>query len=110
MSKKGKFTVFFTVLALLLAGALYAGSLNQTNPPTDPGTAMYTLEDIYQRLLNGTTATKRTGDFVEPSAGPGSTGHTLDDIYNLIGGPASVPKTGANETATTTYTEVAGED
>ncbi|QTA91472.1 DUF1566 domain-containing protein [Desulfonema magnum] len=103
MNKKGRFTVFLSLLALLVSGVAYAGNLNQTNPPSDSGTAMYTLENIYNRLLDGTEGTKRGVHFAGPSSGPtAGTGHTLDDIYNLI--RALVPKTGQ----TTQY--VAGDD
>jgi len=85
-----------TAAAIILMPALplFAGNLDQTLAPDDPATAMFTLEDIYNRLLNGTTATKRVGPFAEPGAGPAATGHTLDDIYNLIGTRAFVPETG----------------
>ncbi len=54
MNKKGKLTVFLTLLALLVSGAAYAGNLSPTAGPSDPATAMYTLEDIYKRLLDRT--------------------------------------------------------
>ena len=57
-----------------------AGSLNDTGAPDSSTSAMYTLEDIYNRLNAGTTGAKRSGAFTEPSSGPGSTGHTTDDI------------------------------
>ncbi len=86
------------ILAIMLAAAAFAGSLN---PPTGGGPgvsggpgAMYTLENIYQRLLNGTAGAKRVGPFAEPGASPSATGHTLNDVYNLIGTRAFVPKTG----------------
>jgi len=83
------------VFAVMAMTPAFAGSLDQAASPTSAGGgAMYTLEDIYQRLLNGTVATKRVGPFKEPTLGPAATGHTLDDIYNLIGAPAAVPKTG----------------
>jgi len=83
------------VLAIMVAAAAFAGSLDQAASPTSAGGgAMYTLENIYQRLLNGTTATKRVGPFAEPLAGPAATGHTLDEVYDLIGTRAFVPKSG----------------
>jgi len=88
-------TVMAAVFAVMAMTPAFAGSLDQAASPTSAGGgAMYTLEDIYQRLLNGTVATKRVGPFKEPTLGPAATGHTLDDIYNLIGAPAAVPKTG----------------
>jgi len=66
---------------------LYAqtgGSLNAPAAPTEPGSAMFTLEDIYNRLNDGTTGAKRTGSFVEPGAGPADNlGKTLDDVMGI---------------------------
>ncbi len=66
-------TAFITV-GLFLPGLISAGDLEPTAGPDDSGSAMYTLEDIYNRLNDNTTATKRTGAFTEPSAAPASTG------------------------------------
>jgi hypothetical protein len=41
---------------------------------------MFTIEDIYNRLNDGTAGAKRSGAFTEPSSGPGSTGKTLDEV------------------------------
>jgi hypothetical protein len=60
----------------LLAG----GTLDAPAAPTDAGSAMYTLEDIYNRLNDGTAGTKRSGAFVEPSSGPTVQGKTLDEV------------------------------
>jgi len=57
-----------------------AGDLNPTSGPTDAGSAMYTLEDIYNRL-DGAQASAPTG-FTEPTSGPASTGKTLTEVYN----------------------------
>jgi hypothetical protein len=67
-------------LGLLCAGAAQAGSLTAPATPDDPSSAMFTLEDIYQRLDSGAPGALRTGPFAEPTAGPGSTGHTLNDV------------------------------
>ena len=89
-------TVMAAVFAILAMMPAFAGNPDTpTGAPTDPASAMFTLEDIYQRLLNGTAGAKRTS-FAGPTAGPISgTGHTLDDVYNLIGTRAFIPKTGA---------------
>lgn len=60
-----------------------AGNLDSPATPASADSAMYTLEDIYHRLNNGTPGAKRTGAFVEPSAGPNSTGHSTDEIMGL---------------------------
>ncbi len=81
--------VLLTTAAVALAGT--AGTLE---PVADPAnTLSYTLEDIYQRLNDGTTVISTT--FAEPDAGPvAGTMHTLNDIYDLVGKRAPVPKTG----------------
>jgi hypothetical protein len=95
------------VIGVLLSTAVvFAGSLDPSAGPTDPGSQMYTLEQIYDRL-SGDGNANRMGAFQEPSSAPGSTMHTLDDIYALAW-PARVPKTGAR--AMSGYTLVAGED
>ncbi|MCK5524749.1 MAG: DUF1566 domain-containing protein, partial [Thiomargarita sp.] len=76
---------------------LLAGDLNSPAAPTDAGSAMFTIEDIYKRLDTGEEATAPSGGFTEPTSAPGSTGHTLTEVYekadaamNKVG----VPKTG----------------
>ncbi len=70
---------FAFVLSLVVTVMVLAGSTDSPGSPTDAGSQMYTLEQIYQRLTNGTAATKMT-TFTEPSSGPGSTMNTLDEI------------------------------
>jgi len=73
-------TVMAAVFAVLAMTPAFAGNLDQTAAPTDPASAMFTLEDIYQRLATGTAGTKRTS-FAGPTAGPiAGTGHTLDEV------------------------------
>ena len=72
--------VVFCVLFLFIPIVAFAGSLDDPGAPTSASSAMYTLEDIYNRLNAGTAGAKRTGAFTEPSSAPGSTGHTTDDI------------------------------
>ncbi|WP_069471319.1 hypothetical protein [Candidatus Marithrix sp. Canyon 246] len=43
---------------------------------------MYTIEEIYNRLNDGTEGTKRSGAFTESNAVPASTGKTLDDVMS----------------------------
>jgi len=67
--------------AVVFSSPLLAGSLDSPAAPTDAGSAMFTLEDIYNRLNDGTAGSKRSGAFAEPSSGPtAGTGHTLDEI------------------------------
>jgi hypothetical protein len=81
--------VFLSSAVVVLAGNL--------NPPAGPANAasqMVTLEQIYQRLDDGTETAKMTS-FTEPAIGPvNGTMHTLEEIYDLIGERAPVPKTG----------------
>ena len=73
--------ICFMGLFLLFPFSALAGSLDSPAAPTAAGSAMYTLSDIYNRLTAGTTGTKRSGAFAEPSAGPTSgTGRTLDEV------------------------------
>jgi len=99
------------VAMLVLAGVstgVRAGDLDSPAAPNNAGSAMYTLEDIYNKLDTRAAVSKRAGAFEEPSAGPGSTGRTTDDIMGLITSRAPVAKTGAGDLSD--YTEVAGED
>ncbi len=86
--------VVFIFTGLFLPGLVVAGDLGPPAAPTEDASAMYTLEDIYNRLNENTIATKRTGGFTEPPPGPiSSTGHTMDQIYDLAI-PTQVEKTG----------------
>ena len=64
---------------LFSAVVVLAGGLEPSAGPTLPGSQMYTLEQIYDRLNAGTAGSKMS-TFTEPNSGPASTGHTLDDI------------------------------
>ena len=87
--------VAIVVGVVLLASVVVAlaGNIDSPAGPTAAGGQMYTLEQIYDRIDDGTAATKQT-TFQEPANGPGSTMHTLDEIYDLVGERAPVPKTG----------------
>jgi len=80
---RGLNCVVLSILFLFLPMAALAGDLNSPAGPTSADSAMYTLEDIYNRLNTGTAGSKRTGAFTEPSAGPtAGTGHTLDEVMS----------------------------
>lgn len=70
------------VIILSVASMAFAGDLNAPAGPADAGSAMFTLEDLYNRLNSGAQGTRRSGPFAEPSAAPGSTMHNLNDIMN----------------------------
>jgi hypothetical protein len=71
------------VLFFFIPMVALAGDLDSPAAPSSGSSAMYTLEDVYNRINDGTAGTKRSGSFTEPSAGPSSTGHDLDDLYDL---------------------------
>ena len=75
-----------TIIALTLAFVAVAGDTDSPAAPSNPASAMYHLEDIYNRLDTGAAGAKRAGAFEEPTAGdfaagaPGDSGPTLDDV------------------------------
>ncbi len=69
-------------LTVVVSPSLLAGSIDSPAVPNNAGSAMYTIEDIYNRLNDGTEATKRTDAFREPSSGPGNTGKTLNEVMD----------------------------
>jgi hypothetical protein len=87
-------------LTLILVLTVFAGVTGSLDPPGPPGsTSSYTLNDIYNRLNDGTMATQST--FTEPASGPGtSTGHTLNEIMDLVNHRAPVPKSGQTNSFT----------
>lgn len=93
MAKYG--TVVLGAVMFWMCGAALAGSLDSPAAPSDSGSAMYTVEDVYDRLDTGAPGAKRTGAFAEPSAGPGSTGRTLDEVMS------KAPATNANPAVAT---------
>ncbi|MBF0397943.1 MAG: DUF1566 domain-containing protein [Desulfobacterales bacterium] len=60
----------------------FAGNIDSPALPADSGSAMFTIDDIYNRLDSGTAGSKRTGSFNEAGSLPASTGHTLNEIMN----------------------------
>ena len=70
-----------TLLAILITGtAGVLAGVNLDSPAAPGSTSSYTLEDLYQRLVNGTDGTQST--FTEPSAAPGT--GTMHDINALM--------------------------
>lgn len=72
--------ILATAISLICATVVTAGDLNAPSAPTDPGSAMHTLEDVYNRMTTGAAGTKRLGAFDEPGSAPAPTGHTLDEV------------------------------
>ena len=73
-------TLLTSLLLLACAGTALAGNLDPPAAPTDPASALYTVNDLYNRLTTGAAGAKRTGPFAEPTASPAPTGHTTDEL------------------------------
>jgi hypothetical protein len=83
---------------LFSASVVLAGSLEPSVGPTQPGSQMHTLDQIYNFINNGTAATEMSA-FTEPGSGPtAGTMHTLEEIYALAGQRAPVARTGQTST------------
>ena len=81
------------LLALVTTLTVWAGDPDSPGGPTSDAAKMYTLEDIYNRINDGTRAISTT--FREPSSGPPTgTMHTLNDIYDLASERSRPAKTG----------------
>ena len=90
-----------SMLALSAGFALaVTGTTNAPAAPSSAGSAMWTLNDIYNVLNTRTTnVAQRTGGFAEPSAGPTNGNmYTLNDIMTLVTKMSPVPKTGQTPT------------
>ena len=85
--------LFAAVFLVLEAGSAQAGSLEPFAGQDNASSAMYTLQDLYNRLTTGAAGFKRTGGFAEPAAVPGATGQSLDGIMALM--PAADNDNGA---------------
>lgn len=83
------FIVSATIITIAKAGPILL-----PHPPTSvPSATGYTLEDIYQKLTNNTSATEGDHDLTSATS-PATMMHTLTDIYNAIGAPSAPLKTG----------------
>ena len=91
-------TILGTMAAIWVGwgGVSLAGQLNAPAEPTNTLSAMYTLNDIYNRLSTGATTNPLA--FTEPVAGPtNGTMRTLNDVYSTAI-PTRVPRTGQTPT------------
>jgi hypothetical protein len=70
-------TILFFLTAISFARA---GNLDS---PGNPASTMFTLNEIYQRLITNQSATE-SGHLFSPSADPASSLHTLKEIYDAI--------------------------
>lgn len=86
---------FYALSLALLAGSAIGGSLDSPAAPDQAASAMYTLDDIYNKLDTRTPAAKRTGAFVEPAAGPtAGASKTLNDVMDMANTRQPVARTG----------------
>lgn len=67
-------------IAFTLMAPLAVADLDAPSAPTAAGSAMHSLKDVCQRLDHGTTGTKRSGAFTEPTTGPANTDCSLDEV------------------------------
>jgi hypothetical protein len=95
--------IFTLAASLLLTTIAMAGDLDAPAPPSDPGSAMFTLEDLYNRLSYGTAGAKRSGAFTGPVATPGSTMRTLNEIMAKAPAPNGSAATAAEVLTGKTY-------
>jgi len=73
--------VGITILSFLASIAVV--SAGNMDSPGSPGSTMYTLNDIYQRIMTNQTASEGDHDF-KPTSEPTSSFHTLKEIYEAI--------------------------
>ncbi|OQW99377.1 MAG: hypothetical protein BWK80_63095, partial [Desulfobacteraceae bacterium IS3] len=84
-------TISFLLSVLFFLSPLPAlsGNPDSPAPPDDPASAVFTFEDLYNRLLDGAPGEKRTGAFSEPASGPGDYGHSINEIMSIAPAPES---------------------
>jgi hypothetical protein len=87
-SKEEKMRIKYILVGVVIgalcttAAVALAGTAGTLEPAVDPAnTFSYTLEDIYNRLDDGTEGAP--SGWVEPVAGPAPTGHTLSETMAL---------------------------
>ena len=87
---QGKSILVGLVVGVLLSSAVVvlAGSLDPPSGPTDAGSQMHTLEQIYDRLATGAAGSKMAS-FTEPAGGQVDYGDQSQAYYvwPVRGGP-----------------------
>jgi len=92
----------FVAVAAICLGVTATSALASTNSfsvapasPTNPASAMFTLNDIYNKLNTRAAVALRTGAFAEPTGAPtNGTMYTLNDIMALLTNRPPVTRTG----------------
>ena len=87
------FAIAFALSLLVTIGVLAGTNFEPPSGPTDPASQMYTLEQVYKRANDGTSATKMT-TFSEPATGPAATMYDLNAVYALVSERSRPAKTG----------------
>jgi len=77
-----RFKIIFllSIILFITPVPVSAGDIDSPGPPS-AGSGMYTIEDIYKYLIDGTEPTI-SSTFKEPTAGPGPTMKSTKDIYD----------------------------
>ena len=86
-------TLLIALFLLTSTGVALAGNLDPPAGPTDPASAMFTVNDLHNRLTTGAAGVKRSGPFMEPAAAPAPTGYTTDQLMAVM--PAADNTNGA---------------
>ncbi len=77
-------TLLPIMIILVISSGSFSGELEPPAGPDDPGSAMHTLEDVYNRLETGAAGEKRTGELTDPTEPPASTGRTIDEVMQKM--------------------------
>jgi len=77
----------------------FTSSIDSTAAVTDSNSAMYTINDVYNRLNTGMAGSKRSGAFTEPAGVPASSSKDLNDLMGIA--PAIDDSNGATATEVT---------
>jgi len=80
MSHRRSPAVLAGALLTLCAVTARAGSLDAPAAPDNAGSALYTLDALYNRLNTGAAGSKRGATFAEPTAAPAATMYDLDAL------------------------------
>jgi len=84
MSHRRSPAVLAGALLTLCAVTARAGSLDAPAAPNNAGSALYTLDALYNRLDTGETGTKRGAGFAEPTAAPVPTMYDLNALMEKM--------------------------
>jgi len=92
----------FTLCLAIFSSPVISGSLDSPAAVADANSAMYTVNDIYNRLDTGEAGAKRGTTFIEPVSGPASTGKDLNEVMTIS--PAIDDSNGATTAEVSTGT------